>query len=178
MGVEWRSSQGLVFATAATLVAAQRLSGTDLVNGALVFLQTAISIILFSRAVLTFCGILIHSESNKNTKLSGSLLYGLVFFFFITIFLYILLLLFGAPLFDKVDGSWSVAAYFGAMCGYPIGSYFKGNFKHWTKVIYEPFTTSNSTAKLIIYSGFFSLLGMWIGAISLALDWQAKWQVK
>ncbi|CAG8433382.1 8108_t:CDS:2 [Ambispora gerdemannii] len=91
-------------------------------------------------------------------------------------FFHIIAVLFGAPLLNKVENTWLFAIYVSLLAIFPSACALRDNGPAWARI----FSDNNPVTipeKSIYYPTVATVVGAWLGAIVIPLDWDRPWQV-
>ncbi|CAG8544775.1 12002_t:CDS:2 [Acaulospora morrowiae] len=90
---------------------------------------------------------------------------------------HIIAILFGAPLISSnVQNTWLFALYMSLLTIFPPAVAFKNHGPYWSRV----FSDNNPESipeKMIYYTTVTTVVGAWLGATVIPLDWDRPWQV-
>ncbi|KAI8825588.1 GPI biosynthesis protein family Pig-F-domain-containing protein [Fimicolochytrium jonesii] len=93
-----------------------------------------------------------------------------------TISLWMLAVLFGAPLFELVEETWLAAAFVATLVVFPASCGVGGDGEAWRRVVSSTGRLKTTTERLAYYPLTLGILGAWLGAGALSLDWQTDMQ--
>lgn len=95
-----------------------------------------------------------------------------------TVVLYVIAILFGAPLWEKTEETLWFALIFSALLFLPVASCAGYMHRPVTKVLLDILEggSENSNISCLRKQSFIVILGAWCGAIPIPLDWDRPWQ--
>ncbi|KAG0749260.1 hypothetical protein G6F57_002524 [Rhizopus arrhizus] len=147
------------------------LPSSSLLKDPITTLSTTVPILFVGHLLLVALSNVLRGTSYKLLK---TLLYSAIASVLATSILYVLIVLFGAPLLDKIPNTFLFSAYLSILTIMPCFQSLENPV--WVKVFiqHSPTTTSEIYAYAQVVC---TLTGAWIGAIVLPLDWERDWQV-
>ncbi|CAG8763510.1 7036_t:CDS:2, partial [Cetraspora pellucida] len=89
---------------------------------------------------------------------------------------HLIAVVFGAPVIDDVQNTWLFALYISLLAIYPPACAFKNQGPIWARVFSDG-SPESIPEKLIYYTTVATVVGAWLGAIVIPLDWDRPWQV-
>ncbi|TPX42331.1 hypothetical protein SeMB42_g05177 [Synchytrium endobioticum] len=92
-----------------------------------------------------------------------------------TVGLVSLLVLYGLPLFDKVEPTWLASIFIASLVILPAANALAAGEASWTRLL--SFRPETNDEKTLLYTFIACLVGMWVGGFAMPLDWNQPWQV-
>ncbi|CAO3642204.1 unnamed protein product [Cunninghamella echinulata] len=149
-----------------------RLPNTQLVNDPVSTLEIAVPLLLVGHIVLLSFSLVL-----KKSFQMGIIGRAIISTVITTLGLHFLIVLFGASLFDKLYNTFLFASYLAVNTVMPaFESLAPTNGSPWIKIFLQH-SPSNTTEIYAYTQVICVLIGSWIGAIVLPLDWERDWQV-
>ncbi|OBZ80183.1 Glycosylphosphatidylinositol anchor biosynthesis protein 11, partial [Choanephora cucurbitarum] len=151
-------------------VATFKLPSASLLEEPVEALSATVPILFVGHAFLIGLSCFLRGNLHSSLKSIG---YGVLFTLLTTTVVYILTVLFGAPLIEKIPNTFLFAAYLSILTVMPCLQTLQENVVIKVFIQHSPTTTSEIYAYA---QAVCALSGAWIGAIVLPLDWDREWQ--
>ncbi|CAG8471423.1 7503_t:CDS:2 [Ambispora leptoticha] len=89
---------------------------------------------------------------------------------------HLIAVLFGAPLFSQIENTWLFAIYVSLLAIFPSACALRENGPAWAR-IFSDNNPETIPEKSIYYPTVATVVGAWLGAVVIPLDWDRPWQV-
>jgi len=93
-----------------------------------------------------------------------------------TVLLYGIIILFGAPLTTHTQQTVLAAFHFALLCTYPLSSSITPTINNLRHLITLEYNADADVLKWTYWGAIGTLLGAWLGAVPIPLDWDREWQ--
>jgi len=90
---------------------------------------------------------------------------------------YTIIVLFGAPLTTYTPETLLAAAHIALLSTYPLSSSLATSLETVRQLITLEYSTDIDVLKWTYWGGMGTVLGAWLGAVPIPLDWDRDWQV-
>ncbi|KAG9295199.1 hypothetical protein G9A89_006180 [Geosiphon pyriformis] len=114
--------------------------------------------------------------SSEENKRQGHFMIAIGLTLFGSFMIYIIAVLFGAPLLDKIQNTLLFSIYVSLLAIFPAACALRNNGPAWAR-IFSDRSPETIPEKLIYYPTVGTVVGAWLGATVIPLDWDRPWQV-
>jgi len=94
-----------------------------------------------------------------------------------TLLFYTIIVVFGAPLTTHIPQTLLTALHIALFCAYPLSSSITLNSENMRQLITLEYHADVDVLKCAYWGGIGTIIGAWLGAVPIPLDWDREWQV-
>ena len=94
-----------------------------------------------------------------------------------TILFYTVIVLFGAPLTTHIPQTFLTALHVAFLSTYPLSSSITPSLENMRQLITLEYHADIDVLKWAYWGGIGTVIGAWLGAVPIPLDWDREWQV-
>jgi GPI ethanolamine phosphate transferase 2/3 subunit F len=95
-----------------------------------------------------------------------------------TLVFYTIIILFGAPLTTHTPQTLLTAIHIALFSTYPLSSSISLSSENVRQLVTLEYIPDVDTLKWTYWGGIGTILGAWLGAVPIPLDWDREWQVR
>jgi GPI biosynthesis protein family Pig-F len=88
------------------------------------------------------------------------------------------MILFGAPLTTHTSQTMLTAVHLAVLCTYPLSSSITPTLENIRQLITLEYHADADVLKWTYWGAIGTLIGAWLGAVPIPLDWDREWQVR